>query len=103
MPGHAHVYAYHKQLYPQQQAVLHVANNACHGPVVWSSRKSGATVHIVASTSEWTICPVPGCPKKRVAAPRAPRARTAASISGQTPVHHPKIHPPKQPTAPEKS
>jgi len=38
-----------------------------------------------------------------VVAPRAHRVRTAATISGQTPVHHPKMHhPPQQPMEPEK-
>ena len=35
-----------------------------------------------------------------VVAPRAHRVRTAATIRGQTPVHHPKMHPPKQPIKP---
>ena len=35
-----------------------------------------------------------------VAAPRAHRVRTVATIGGQTPVHHPKMQPPKQPTKP---
>ena len=32
-----------------------------------------------------------------VVAPRAHRVRTVAIIGGQTPVHHPEMHPPKQP------
>ena len=35
--------------------------------------------------------------------PRAHRVRAAATISGQTPVNHPKMHAPKQPIQPQKT
>ena len=38
--------------------------------------------------------------RELVAAPRAHRVRTVATISGQTPVNHPKMHPAKQLTEP---
>jgi hypothetical protein len=34
------------------------------------------------------------------AAPRAPHVHPVATISGQTPVHHSKMHPPKKPIEP---
>ena len=43
-----------------------------------------------------TALPSPACSMRVL----VHRACTAAAISGQTPVHHPKMHPPKQPIEP---
>ena len=38
-----------------------------------------------------------------VVAPRVHRIRTMATIGSQTPAHHPKMYPPKQPVEPQKT
>ena len=62
--------------------------------VAWTSRSLGAARAITRQHEGEHV---------RVAAPRAHRVRTVAIISGQTPVHHPKMHPPKQPIEPQKT
>ena len=46
--------------------------------------------------------PLPYTPQSEGVAPRAHRVRTEATIGSQTTVHHPEMHPPKQPMGPQK-